>query len=128
MTYPSGHVVAYTRDFDSRVTAVTIDLGAGPQIVGSGASYRPNGPLASMTYGDGFTYQATHDTSYRLTGMTDSLGATSLRDLGLTYTMRNNLASVFDSIDPLRNENFRYSARELLTDGDGPWGHARLWL
>ena len=60
-------------------------------------TYLPNGPVNSMTYGDGFTQTLTYDSSYRLTGITDQL-------------------------DALRNESFTYSTRELVASANGAYG------
>ncbi|TQV65794.1 LamG-like jellyroll fold domain-containing protein [Aliiroseovarius halocynthiae] len=121
ITYPSGHVVAYTRDADERITDITVDLGAGPVSVISGASYLPNGPLTMMTYGDGNLHRAIYDNSYRLAGLQDGQGATMLRDATYTWTVRNNLAAVSDPINPGRNATYGYSPREFLANATGAW-------
>jgi len=83
--------------------------------------YKPNGPVTKMTYGDGFRQLLTYDNSYRLTGITDGT-TTILRDVDMGYTARDNLASVTDQLDALRNESFTYSTRELVASANGAYG------
>jgi YD repeat-containing protein len=85
-------------------------------------TYRPNGPIASMLYGDGFTQTRSYDNSYRLTGVTDSLAASLLRQLTYGYEGRDNLTSITDAQVPANNEVFGYTPRESVTLATGPYG------
>ena len=85
-------------------------------------SYRPNGPLASMVYADGYTQTRTHDASYRLTGITDANGGTVHRQLTYGYEGRDNLASVSDVQVPANTQTFGYTAREHLSSANGLYG------
>ncbi|MBL1437788.1 MAG: RHS repeat protein [Rhodobacteraceae bacterium] len=90
-------------------------------VVVQNATYLPLGPLNSLRYGDNYTHTASYDTSYRLTGLADANGPTTLRDVTLGYSARDNIISITDALDALRNEGYQYSARELLSNATGPW-------
>ncbi|MCF6273259.1 MAG: hypothetical protein L3J37_08710, partial [Rhodobacteraceae bacterium] len=90
-------------------------------VVVRNATYLPLGPLTSLRYGDNFTQTISYDTSYRLTRLLDKKGPTTLRDVNLGYSQRDNLTSVTDALDSLRDEGYQYSARELLANATGPW-------
>jgi RHS repeat-associated protein len=85
-------------------------------------SYKPNGPVASMKYGDGYTQTVTYDTSYRLTGQRDALTTTVLRDVTYGYDTRDNLISVTDAQAAANNETYTYTPREALAGATGPYG------
>ncbi len=85
-------------------------------------TYAPNGPLTSALYGDGYTQTRTYDLSYRLTGITDALGATRLRDVTMGYEGRDNLTSITDLLTPANTEGFTYTPRESLMGATGPYG------
>lgn len=61
--------------------------------------------MLSALYGDGYTQTRTYDLSYRLTGIKDALGATSLRDVTMGYEGRDNLASITDAITARNSGN-----------------------
>ncbi|WP_227269858.1 RHS repeat-associated core domain-containing protein [Roseobacter weihaiensis] len=130
VTYPGALEIAYTFDALDRVSKITaqrliIDPGTGqyppPQTVVDQVTYKPSGPLASMIYGDGATHTRTYDTSYRLTGLLDQVGLTTLRDVTHSYTSRDNLASLTDGLNALNNEIYQYSSREFLSQASGPY-------
>ena len=130
LTYPSNHELLITRDGQGRITDLAFDLketdpGTGqplpPVSIISNAGYLSNGPLSTMTYGDGALHTATHDKSYRLTGLTDDLGGTLLRDVDLTYTARDNIQSIQDTLNTIMSETYGYEAREKLASADGPY-------
>ncbi|MDF1621747.1 hypothetical protein [Pseudothioclava nitratireducens] len=75
-----------------------------------------------MRFGDGFTETRSYDQSYRLTGLRDSDGITVLRDLALSYDLRDNLIGVLDLLDASQSETFGYTPREHLASASGPYG------
>ena len=58
----------------------------------------------------------------RLTGLSDAVSGTTLRDVTFGWTARDNLSSITDALDPLENRTFGYTVHERLQDADGPWG------
>jgi len=143
--YPSGRRVQYSYDDDNRITKVetrmqvetTPGSGVYPpwETVLEGATYLPNGPFFGLTYGDGSTHVAQYDNSYRLIGLKDETSLEFvLRDVNLGYTARDNIASITDTLDTLRDESFSYSARELMETATGSYasgsngGAGLTWL
>ena len=129
MDYPSGSELLLSYDADGDLAGlqwkgydpVTDTLSTASDVV-SGMTYKPMGPLATMTYGDGGTFTATYDSSYRLTGLTDMRLGSALRDVGYGWTNRDNLQTITDNLNPVQNETYGYSAREFLASADGAWG------
>lgn len=126
ITYPnSGTIVKYSYDDDNRVTQVAVRLaGAGSDtILANQITYVPNGPLASLHFGDGSVETRTYDNSYRLTGLTDVNGTTTLRILSYGYNAHDNLTSISDLLSAANNQTFTYSPRELLATAVGPFAN-----
>ena len=122
LTYPSGKKITYDIGDDNEITAVKLtDASVLTTLVGW-ITYKPNGPMASMTYGDGATQTRTYDNSYRLTGITDIKGAISLRNMTYGYETRDNLTAVTDTLLPANSETYAYTPRESLTSATGPYG------
>ncbi|RYG90076.1 RHS repeat protein [Loktanella sp. IMCC34160] len=88
----------------------------------SNMTYLPFGPLASATTGDGGSYSASYDSSYRLTGQLDQVNGSTVRNMAYTWTIRDNLAGVTDLLSPANDQTFAYTDREFLAAADGPWG------
>lgn len=130
ITYPGALEIVYIFDALDRVSRITaqrriIDPGTGqfppPETVVALITYKPSGPLASMTYGDRATHTRSYDSSYRLTGLKDELGLTILRDKTYSYSSQDNLSSLTDGLNALNNETYQYSAREFLSQASGPY-------
>jgi len=126
--YPSKRRIYYNYNDADNLTRLRTGIhiqvsGSYPAlaVVVRNATYLPLGPLNSLRYGDDFTQTATYDSSYRLTRLLDKKGPTTLRDVTLGYSPRDNLTSITDALDALRNEGYQYSARELLSQASGPW-------
>ena len=125
MEYPSGRETRLAYDGNGRPVGLETRPPGGNWIsVVSAGSYYPNGPLKSLVYGDGRTFTATYDTSYRLIGLRDEDSSTGeiLRDVSIEYTLRDNIAQITDNLVPGNNKIFSYSPREQLATSSGPWG------
>ncbi len=129
MDYPSGSQLLFSYDADGDLTGLqwrafdpVFNSYTAPVDVVSGLTYKPHGPLTSLTYGDGGVMTASYDSSYRLTGLTDIRSGTTLRDETYNWTNRNNLGGVTDNLNPAQNQAFTYSNREFLASADGAWG------
>jgi RHS repeat-associated protein len=76
-----------------------------------------------MTYGDtGVQTRTYDDTSYRLTGLRDVRGTTTLRNWTYGYNARDNLTAITDLQLAANNETFSYTPREHLSGATGPYG------
>ncbi|MFN9974392.1 MAG: hypothetical protein ACK58T_31320, partial [Phycisphaerae bacterium] len=70
MTYPGGRTVNYTLDALGRVQSVATTKDSTSQTVVSSVTYRPFGPSAGHTFGNGQTYTRGCDTDGRITSST----------------------------------------------------------
>jgi RHS repeat-associated protein len=84
----------------------------------SGIAYKPFGPAAAMTLGNGITIARTFDKNYQLL----SLGAGTV--LNRTYTPDNvgNIELITDNLDSSRSQSFTYDDLYRLTDASGVYG------
>jgi RHS repeat-associated protein len=123
VTYPSGRQVQYLRDAAGQVTAVQQrpDAASAWEDVATGITWRPFGDLDQMTRGNGTVYTALYDQSYRMTGQSD-LGGTTLRDVAYGYSLRDNLTSADDLLNPAEDVTYGYDPRQMLESASGPWG------
>lgn len=106
MTSPSGRVVSYSYDAIGRVSGVS----SGSQTVVSGRTYRPDGNLASQTFGNGIVENRTYDTAGRLASW--QIGSIETRVYG--RDLNGNITSItsggvaknygYDAIDRLLSE------------------------
>jgi len=124
ITLPSGRIVSFTRASDGLVSTVTTKpsaTGAVQNIVAS-VAYKPFGPLASLTYGNGLTLARTFDQNYWLTGT--KVSATGVTRLDLTFSRNANgqLSHVTDNAASGRDADFGYTDSGRLQYGVGPWG------
>jgi RHS repeat-associated protein len=112
MVYPSGRIVAYARDALGRVTSVTTqaNVSAAPAIIAANIAYKPFGPIASMSYGNGLTRSYIYDGDYRLTDLVTSDVDTNVQHLTYGYDDADNILSIADAIDSGRSQSFTYDA------------------
>jgi YD repeat-containing protein len=122
MTYPDGAVVDYVRDGQGRITEVGVTPNAGArQVLLTGASYHPFGPVAGWTYGNGRQMTRTLDLDYRPATIHD--GGTAGLSVGFTYDEVGNLVELTQAGGSLPQVGFGYDALGRLTQfKDGPTG------
>jgi hypothetical protein len=123
ITYPSGAVVAYTRDSVGRIAAIQRKVNATSAFVTvvSNATYYPFGPLHALTFGNGRTLTKTYDADYAI----DSVASSDPNGLVLDFTtdVMGNIVEARDSLGagtPTRE--YAYDALYRLTrveDGTG---------
>lgn len=124
ITLPSGRIVTYTRANDGLVSGITTKLNASATAatVASGVTYKPFGPLASLTYGNGLALTNSYDLNYWLT-RTQAF-ATGANRLDLSYT-RNGVGALTDVTDNAssgRGAHYGYFDSGRLNWATGPWG------
>jgi RHS repeat-associated protein len=121
ITYPTGHIVAYARDAQGRIQAVTLD---GANVV-TNRSYRGDGKLLSQTYGNGLAEARTYN-ALGLLG-TYALGAVenetfSWDDAGNMLSRSGSSWSLgfgYDAIDRLTTDNGGSGNRSYAYDTNG---------
>jgi len=122
LTYPDGSVVDYPRDGQGRVSAIGVTPPAGArQLLLSGASYHPFGPVAGWTYGNGRLLSRNLDMDYRTASIHDDRpGGLSV---GFTYDEVGSLTGLTQAGSTLPEVAFGYDALGRLTQfKDGPTG------
>jgi YD repeat-containing protein len=104
ITMPSGRIVTYTRDSLARVTAVSTkdNAGALSNTVASSITWRPFGPLASLTFGNSLNLTLTYDNDGRVTDIDAAGGGTTVQDLVYGYDLASNIASIGDNLNTNR--------------------------
>lgn len=71
IVYPSGTMVAYTRDSDGRIQSLSVTPPNGTASTAvSGVTYQPFGPVSGYTLGNGQAVTRSYDANYRLTDLT----------------------------------------------------------
>ncbi|MCG8460204.1 MAG: hypothetical protein MI919_28300, partial [Holophagales bacterium] len=126
--YPGGEMANYTHDYADREATLTVDDGSGVQSIVTAATYYPNGPLESLTLGNGLTETREHDTRYDPTRITvESSAPATLLDWTYTVDAVGNPTSIVDGLNAANNRAYGYQDYQyFLTQGDGPWG-TRAW-
>jgi RHS repeat-associated protein len=125
ITYPSGRVVAFTRNSLGQITSIA----AGGQTVVSARAYRADGLLKAQTYGNGLAETRSYDLQGRLTGWTTgSLDSrTYAYDAAGNVTAINGSAYAYDALDRLTTapgEAFSWDANDNRTgDAGGFYGY-----
>ena len=124
LSYPNSVTATYAYDFADRQSTLSIQDGAHPsQTVVSASSYKPQGPLASLTLGNGLT--ETHGFSNRY--LPTSISVPSLLSWSYTTDSEGNPTAIADALNSANNRTFAYQDPQyFLTTGDGPWG-SRSW-
>ncbi|MFC3549575.1 RHS repeat-associated core domain-containing protein [Lysobacter cavernae] len=125
--YPDGAQVDYVRDGLGRATEVGVTPSGGSrQVLLTGASYHPFGPVAGWMFGNGRTLSRTLDLDYRpKTILSTGTGAGGL-NLGFGWDAVGNVASLHTSgLEQPPRVSFDYDALNRLTAfRDGPAGAA----
>ncbi|MBU8977750.1 type IV secretion protein Rhs [Lysobacter sp. MMG2] len=123
--YPNGLQVDYVRDGLGRATEVGVTQPGEPrQILLTGATYHPLGPVAGWTFGNGRTMSRTLDLDYRpKTILSTGTGPGGL-NLGFGWDAVGNLSSLHTSgLEQPPRITFGYDALNRLTAfKDGPTG------
>lgn len=117
MTYPDGTVVDYVRNSQGQITEVGVaQPSQAREILLTGATYHPFGPIAGWVYGNGRVMQRNVDLDYRPTSIQGGPGGL---DLTYGYDAVGNLTSLASGSPPPLE--YGYDALGRLTESrDGP--------
>jgi RHS repeat-associated protein len=103
-TYPSGELVGYTCDIMDRVTSVNSQSPGGSSAPAvSSTTYEPFGPYNGLTHGNGVAEARGFDQDYRLTGITDIGGSSTLQSLTYGYYPTNNVQTITNAVASSQN-------------------------
>jgi RHS repeat-associated protein len=104
ITYPSDATVSYTRDTMGRITGVGEQPSGGANTsVASNITYEPFGPYNGLTNGNGVAEARGFDQDYRLTGITDIGGSSTLQSLTYGYYPTNNVQTITNAVASSQN-------------------------
>lgn len=122
--YPNGVTATYTYDFADRQSTLQMQNGTSPaQTLVSTSSYKPQGPLASLTLGNGLTETRGYSTRY----FPSSIAISGLLSWSYTTDGVGNPTAITDTLSSANNRTYAYQDPQyFLTTGDGPWG-TRGW-
>jgi RHS repeat-associated protein len=127
VTYPSGRIVAYTRDALGRISGITTkqSSGASSVTVTSGVTYKPFGSLADFSFGNGVAASLTYDQDYQLTGISSVKGSTYVQNLTNGYDPSGNITSISDAVSSARSQRVGYDNLNRVATANGQYGSKR---
>jgi RHS repeat-associated protein len=127
ITYPSGFMVSYARDnmginrlISAHDGTQTIDIATVLQFTSFGAF---NGPLRSITFGNGVSVSRLFDLDRRITNIQEVTKAGTAQNLSFTYDNNDNVSAVQDAIDSAQNLTYAYDLddRVINASAGGYW-------
>jgi RHS repeat-associated protein len=124
ITYPSGHIITYSRDSQRRINSVTYrpSVAGTPTLLATNVTYMPFGPISGLLYGNGLARTNIYDKDYRLTAITTLAGITNIQNLGFAYNVANNIVAISDNLASARSQAFDYDPDYRLTQAVGLYG------
>jgi uncharacterized protein RhaS with RHS repeats len=125
ITYPSGRIVAYTRNVIGNVTAVSTN---GSNVL-TGRTYRADGLVKTQTWANGITESKTHDLQGRMTDWTAGsvLNRTFAYDANGNVIQKDASQFQYDAQDRLISEPSQLLSYDgngnRLIDSTGPYSY-----
>ncbi len=124
LTYPSGLVVAWSRDAAGNITGMSVTPPGAGSATFATITNAPFGPPTAINFGSGLNTSITLDGDYRITNITASGTATLMNQ---TYGLDNasNVTTVTDSVNAANTQTLGYDALNRLTSassGTGGYG------
>jgi RHS repeat-associated protein len=127
ITYPSGAVVTYDRDYAGQVTEMPFSAsGADASYVGWFA-HLPFGQINSINYNNGDLARFSFDDDYRLTGLDyETYTSTPYLHWTYAYDAANNVSSITDDITSANSQSFSYDTLNRLTSASSSGTYGSL--
>lgn len=124
ITYPSGRLVYYGYDSLGRINLVSTQENeqSETEIIVEDVSYKPFGPLATLTYGNGLALTKTYDRHYRVDTITSATSSNVMLSLDYGYDTRGNIDTIDDLLDASRSQSFTSDAISRLVNASGIYG------
>ena len=110
-TYPDGRTVGYAPNALGQPTAAGI--------YASGATYYPNGAIASFTYGNGLVHTMTENQRGLVDRSADIYGSTAFHDNTYAYDGDGNVAAI-TTPGNAENVTMSYDSLDRLSEADSP--------
>jgi len=111
VTYPNGREILYSYNAQAQIVNVH-SLYEGKTIeLANDIAYLPQGPIKSMSYGNGKLLTKNYDTSFSMTNQ----AVTGVFDYGITYDNAANIQSIIDNLAPHESKTYNYDNKNRLT-------------
>jgi RHS repeat-associated protein len=122
--YPNGVKTTYGFDFADRPSAMTLAVpGQGSRSIVAAAEYFSNGPLRSLSLGNGIDELRDFDERYLPTGVEATRGSTALLDWRYRTDAVGNILEITDQVDATRSRLYGYQdVAYFLNHATGSWG------
>jgi RHS repeat-associated protein len=120
--YPGSVTARYTHDFADREASLEIQVGAAaPQTLASAATYKPFGPLAGLTFGNGLAESRGYTSRY----LPQSIQVPGRLEQTYSTDAVGNILGIERPVGTVQwSSAFGYQDPQyFLTQGTGPWGH-----
>jgi len=112
-TYPDGRTVGYAPNALGQPTQAGI--------YATGATYYPNGAIASFTYNNGLVHTMTENERGLVDRSTDAYGGAAVHDDSYAYDGDANVAAITDNTPGnVGNRDMSYDGLDRLTETDSP--------
>ncbi|MFO7557789.1 MAG: RHS repeat-associated core domain-containing protein [Desulfobacterales bacterium] len=116
MTYPSGAIVTYSYNSAGQVVQVELSYEGENTILANNITYKPFGPVTSITYGNNLSLAQASDQAYRFSSITvpNALGFTNIQ-----YDGNGNLIQEDEGSSSPVAVSYDYDALNRLEYSDG---------
>jgi RHS repeat-associated protein len=120
ISYPNGVAVGYGYSY-GRVKAVTVTVNGVTQTMASNLRYRPFGPMADLTYGNGLVHTRLFDSDGRVTGRFTKSGSTNELSLAYLYDANERITRITNGVISGQTQSFSYDATGRLLGSTGSY-------
>ncbi|WP_348637297.1 RHS repeat-associated core domain-containing protein [Caulobacter sp. NIBR1757] len=124
LTLPSGRTVSLARGGDGLISGITSKAtpASAVETLASAVTWRPFGPLAGLTYGNGLSLTNGYDLNDWMSGLEVTDG-TAVLDLTYGRNANGELTSVVDNAATGRAATYGYTDSGRLNLANGAWGN-----
>ena len=115
-TYPSGAIATYYYDAAGQISRVDLNQAGQITTLASNINYKPFGPIASLTYGNGQILTQAFDNAYRITSQ-DIAGLTST-----SYPLYDGNGNLKQQVKDADTHDYSYDSLNRLDIAQGSFG------
>ncbi|WP_407354672.1 RHS repeat-associated core domain-containing protein [Luteimonas sp. R10] len=124
ISYPNNVAVGYGYRY-GRVRAVTATVNGTTHTIANNVDYRPFGPMAGLSYGNGLAHTRTYDIDGRVTGIYTKNGSTNVQSLDYLYDMNDRITRMTVGTNGNLTQGYTYDPLGRLLGSDGGYSHAK---
>jgi RHS repeat-associated protein len=115
-----AEIIGVRVDFFGITTKQT--SGSSAVTVASSITYKPFGPLAGLTFGNGLVLTQGYDQDYQLTGIGAANGGTTIQYLTNGFDPAGNITSITDGVTSGRSQTVTYDNLNRVLTASGIYG------